>query len=412
MSSDPATGGGRVIMTRGLVALFAVACGVCVANLYYSQPLLPLISDNLGSSAGSTALVVTAAQIGYLLGLLFFVPLGDMLVRRRLIPFVMAADAVFLVATAFAPSLYFLIAVTVFVGVAATSAQILVPFAASLAEPERRGSVTGTVMSGLLLGILLARVFSGLIAEVTSWRPVYLIAAALMAILAVVLHRRLPDEEARPTITYGALLRSVANYFRSQRLLQLRSAYGGLVFATFSVIWTSLAFLLVRPPYNYSAATIGLFSLFGVAGALAAAFSGRLADRGWEHRVTGGGLLLLVVSVALLDIGSHELIALIAGIIFADLAINAVHIQNQQVIFGIDPAARSRINTSYMVCYFLGGAIGSAGAGLAWELDQWSGVVLLGLVFSGLAFLLWVIIAIAGSVRGASSPVAPVAGPE
>ena len=178
------------------------------------------------------------------------------------------------------------------------------------------------------------------------------------------------------------------------------------------MIWTSLAFLLVRPPYNYSAATIGLFSLFGVAGALAAAFSGRLADRGWEHRVTGGGLLLLVVSVALLDIGSHELIALIAGIIFADLAINAVHIQNQQVIFGIDPAARSRINTSYMVCYFLGGAIGSAGAGLAWELDQWSGVVLLGLVFSGLAFLLWVIIAIAGSVRGASSPVAPVAGPE
>ncbi|MCX6371304.1 MAG: MFS transporter [Solirubrobacterales bacterium] len=309
MSSDHASDGGRVIMTRGLVALFAVACGVCVANLYYSQPLLPLISDNLGSSAGSTALVVTAAQIGYLLGLLFFVPLGDMLVRRRLIPFVMAADAVFLVATAFAPSLYFLIAVTVFVGVAATSAQILVPFAASLAEPERRGSVTGTVMSGLLLGILLARVFSGLIAEVTSWRPVYLIAAALMAILAVVLHRRLPDEEARPAITYGALLRSVANYFRSQRLLQLRSAYGGLVFATFSVIWTSLAFLLVRPPYNYSAATIGLFSLFGVAGALAAAFSGRLADRGWEHRVTGGGLLLLVVSVALLDVGSHELIA-------------------------------------------------------------------------------------------------------
>ncbi|MEI7859770.1 MAG: MFS transporter [Acidimicrobiales bacterium] len=382
------------MMPRGRVALFALACGVTVANLYYAQPLLPLISKDLGVPEGRTALVVTAAQVGYLLGLFFLVPLGDRLVRRRLVPWVMAADAVCLLAASIAPDFSVLMVATVLIGLCSTSAMILVPFAAHLADPERKGRVTGIIMSGLLLGILLARMLSGVLAQLTNWRTVYLVAAGAMVLLGLLLYLRLPNEEPRPVIRYHDLLISVAHYFGSEPLLRLRAAYGGLVFATFSVIWTSLAFLLAHDPYNYSAGIIGLFGLFGLAGALAATLSGHLADRGWERQVTGGCLALLVISVALMGLGAHHLAPLIIGLVLADLAIQSVHIQNQQLIFGIDPPGRSRINTGYMVTYFFGGAIGSATAGLAWEFAQWEGVITLGLFYAGAALLLWIATAI------------------
>ncbi len=393
-----------MLMPRSRVALFALACGITVANLYYAQPLLPLISKDLGVPQGRTALVVTAAQIGYLLGLLLLVPLGDRLVRRRLVPFVMAADALCLLAAAAAPHLTLLIVATVLVGICSTSAMILVPFAATLADPERRGRVTGTIMSGLLLGILLARVFSGLLAQVTTWRTVYLVASVMMALLGLFLFLRLPSEEPRPAIRYHQLLASVVHYFRSERLLQLRAVYGGLVFATFSVIWTSLAFLLAGAPYHYSEGVIGLFGLFGMGGALVASYSGHLADRGMERHVTGGCLLLLVASVVLMGLGAHHLVPLIIGLVLADLAIQAVHIQNQQLVFAIDPPARSRINTGYMVVYFLGGAIGSATAGAAWQFDQWAGVVTLGLFYSGLALMIWIFASFASMRRSVAVP--------
>ena len=398
------------MMPRGRVALFALACGVTVANLYYAQPLLPLISKDLGVPEGRTALVVTAAQVGYLLGLFFLVPLGDRLIRRRLVPWVMAADAVCLLAASVAPHFTVLMVATVLVGLCSTSAMILVPFAAHLADPDRKGPGTGTIMSGLLLGILLARVLSGVLAQLTSWRTVYLLAAAAMALLGLLLYLRLPAEDPRPAISYHELLISVARYFRAEPLLRLRAAYGGLVFATFSVIWTSLAFLLAGDPYNYSEGVIGLFGLFGVAGALAATLSGHLADRGWERRVTGGCLALLVVSVALMGLGAHHLAPLIIGLVLADLAIQSVHIQNQQLIFGIDPPARSRINTGYMVTYFFGGAIGSATAGAAWQFDQWAGVITLGLMYAGAALLLWIATAVRPGVSrpGVSHPGTPM----
>lgn len=376
-------------MGPGLVALFAASCGIAVANLYYAQPLLPQISRDLSVGSGTAALVVTASQVGYGIGLALVVPLGDVLVRRRLVPGILVVSAVALVLAAAAPGLGILVTALALAGLCSVAAQILVPFAAALAADDQRGRVVGTVMSGLLLGILLARTFSGLIAEVAGWRTVYVVAGAMVVVLSAVLYSRLPAESGRPSIVYSRLLASVVHLMRSEPLLRLRSAIGGLVFATFNVIWTSLAFLLAGPPYHYSEGLIGLFGLLGAAGALAASFSGRLADRGFERAVTGGSLVAVFGAVGLLALGSHHLWALMVGIVVADLGIQAVHIQNQQLIFAIEPAARSRLNTGYMVTYFIGGSVGSATTGLAYAIGGWDAVVLLGLSYSGAALAAW-----------------------
>jgi predicted MFS family arabinose efflux permease len=386
-----ATASGGSEMTRGMVALFAVACGISVANLYYAQPLLPLISRQFHIGSGTADLVVTAAQIGYGIGLALIVPLGDMLVRRRLVPGILVVAALALFTASAAPDIIVLLFAVAVAGITSVSAQILVPFAASLASEQDRGRVVGTVMSGLLVGILLARTFSGLIADAAGWRTVFVVAGVIVLGLSVLLHHRLPDELPRPSIVYRKLLGSVVHLMRTEPLLRLRSAIGALAFATFNVVWTSLAFLLAGPPYHESEAVIGLFGLLGAAGALAASFSGRLADRGLERWVSGGALAITAASMALLALGSDRLWALIAGILLVDLGIQAVHIQNQQLIFGIDPAARSRLNTGYMVSYFIGGAIGSAATGLAYAAGGWSSVMILGACSSGAGLLLWAV---------------------
>jgi predicted MFS family arabinose efflux permease len=376
-------------MTPGMVALFAVSCGVAAANLYYAQPLLPLISHDLGARSGETTLVVTAAQVGYGVGLALIVPLGDILIRRRLVPGILLVAAGALFVASAAPDLPVLAAAVAVAGLCSVAAQILVPYAAELASEQHRGRVVGTVMSGLLIGILLARTFSGLIAEAAGWRSVYVVAGSMVLVLAGVLARRLPAEHERPPMVYRQLLASVIRFMRTEPLLRRRSAIGGLAFATFNVIWTSLAFLLAGPPYHDSEAEIGLFGLLGAAGALAAAFSGRLADRGLEKWVSGCSLGLVLAAMGLLALGSHQLWALALGILLADLGIQAVHIQNQQLIFAIDPAARSRLNTGYMVTYFVGGALGSATTGIAWAIDGWPAVIVLGVAYAGGGLLVW-----------------------
>jgi predicted MFS family arabinose efflux permease len=352
-------------------------------------------------------LVITAAQIGYGLGLGLIVPLGDILIRRRLVPGILLVAAAALLVAAVAPDITVLIIAVTVAGLCSVAAQILVPFAASLASDGERGRVVGAVMSGLLIGILLARTFAGLIAQASGWRTVYVVAAGVVFLLSALLHRRLPGEHDSPSIRYSELLGSVIQLMRDEPLLRLRSAIGALAFATFNVIWTSLAFLLVGSPYHYGQAIIGLFGLLGAAGALAATFSGRLADRGLERWVTGGSLLVTAGSIALLAIGARQLWALIAGILIADLGIQAVHIQNQQLIFAIDPAARSRINTGYMVSYFIGGAIGSATTGLVYGADGWSGVMVLGACYSGAGLVLWLISEAFRSHRGPLGRLAP-----
>ena len=378
-------------MTPGMVLLFATACGVSAANLYYAQPLLPSIARSLNARSGTATLIVSGAQVGYGIGLALLVPLGDMLVRRRLVPGILLIAAAALFVAADAPTITVLIGAVAVAGVCSVAAQILVPFGAQLADDMNRGRVVGTIMSGLLIGILLARTFSGLIAQVAGWRAVYMAAGVAVLALVGLLARTLPREDARPKLIYRELLASVVHLMRSEPQLRLRSAYGGLAFAAFSVLWTSLAFLLAGSPYRYSDAVIGLFGLLGASGALTASLSGRLADRGRERLVTGASLVITVGSFGLLALGSHQLWALIVGIVVADLGIQSVHIQNQQVIFAIDPTARSRLNTGYMVTYFIGGSMGSATAGVVYSRGGWTAEVLAGIAYSGAALVLWML---------------------
>lgn len=394
-------------MTKGVVVLFAVSCGISAANLYYAQPLLPSIARTFGIRPETASLVVTGAQVGYGIGLALLVPLGDMLVRRRLVPGILVIAAAALFVAAAAPDAVVLIGAVLVAGVCSVAAQILVPFSAHLADDHNRGRVVGTVMSGLLIGILLARTFSGLIAQVAGWRAVFTAAGVLVLALVALLARKLPGEDPdRPHLVYRKLLGSVVVLLRTEPVLRLRSLYGALAFATFNVLWTSLAFLLAKPPYGYSEAVIGLFGLFGAGGALGATFSGRLFDRGHERLVTGGSLVGIVVAFGLLALGSHHLWALIAGILLADMGIQAVHIQNQQLIFALNPAARSRLNTGYMILYFVGGAIGSATTGLAYGIGGWNAVVALGIGYCGVALLIWLAIQLQGTWHARRTSVA------
>jgi predicted MFS family arabinose efflux permease len=365
-------------LTRSLVLLFAVACGVAAANLYYSQPILSTIARTFGTSSGTAGLVVTFSQIGYAAGLALLVPLGDLLTRRRLIPVVLGITTAGLIASASAPGIGLLIASALVTGTGTVAAQLVIPMAAALADEESRGRVLGTVMTGLLLGILLARTASGAVAGLAGWRAVYLMAAVLTAALAVVLWRVLPPEWERARIGYGALLATTARLLATERVLQLRAFFGALGFAGFSVLWTTVAFLLAGPPYHYGDVTIGLFGLAGAAGALCANVAGRWADRGGTKIATLAFAGCLALSFLPLWYGRDNLVLLIIGILLLDIGTQGVQVTNQSIIYRLAPAARSRVNSAYMVCYFAGGALGSAAASAVYDAAHWAGVCLLG----------------------------------
>ncbi|MTD45982.1 MFS transporter [Conexibacter sp. W3-3-2] len=379
-------------MSRRLVLLLAVVCGAAVANLYYAQPLLDTIAGKLDVSTGLAGVVVTATQLGYAAGLVLIVPLGDLLERRALIVRLLLACALALALTAAAPSFAVLAAALGAVGVTAVVAQVLVPMAATLAPPEESGRVVGTVMSGLLIGILAARTVSGVLSHAFGWRSVYAAAAVLMLVLALVLWRALPRQRIAAQVEggYRGLLRSIPGLVREEPLLRRRMLYGAAGMATFSVLWTSLTFLLTDAPYDYGDATVGLFGLFGLAGALSAQAAGRFADRGRLREATGGFWACVLLGWALLAFGRSSLAAVIAGIVVLDLGVQGQHISNQAAIFTLRPEARSRLNTAYMAHNFLWGAVGSAGAAAAYALAGWGAVVALGAAFAVVAFLAWV----------------------
>ncbi|WP_405780037.1 MFS transporter [Streptomyces sp. NBC_00859] len=367
---------------RGTVVLMSVAVGLCVASNYYAQPLLDTIARDLRLSAASAALVVTVAQVGYALGLVLVLPLGDLLERRRLVCGLTLATACSLALTAVAPNAGLLLAGTALTGLLSVTAQVLVPFAADLAAPHCRGRIVGTVMSGLVLGMLLARTASGALASVGGWRTVYWAAAAAMVLLAAALHRALPQYRGRAGLHYGQLLRSTARLLVEEPVLRARALIGLLAFACFSALWTSLAFLLSGPAYGWSDGEIGLLGLAGAAGAVAAQLAGRLADRGRTTQTTMVSALLLLGSWGLLAAGGHQLAMLIAGIVLLDLAHQGVHITNQSLIYALRPDARGRITSAYMTCYFVGGAIGSALVGVVHAHAGWNGVCVLGAVLA------------------------------
>jgi predicted MFS family arabinose efflux permease len=366
------------VLPRHLVVLLATACGAAVASNYYAQPLLHTIGAALGVADATAGLLVTAGQVGYALGLAILVPLGDLLERRRLITRMLLAAAAALALAAAAPDIAVLAAALAVVGTTTVVAQIIVPMAASLAPDNQRGRVVGTVMSGLMIGVLLARIMSGLIASAAGWRAVYVVAAATILLLAATLHWALPEYGRGTAISYGALLRSTLHLVRTEPVLRQRMALGATAMGCFSILWTSVAFLLSGPPFHYGDAAIGLFGLAGLAGAVAAPVVGRLADHGHGRRTTVAVIVILLGSWGLLDLGARSLAALVAGIVLLDLGAQALHISNQSAIYALRTQARSRINTAYMVAYFVGGAAMSAAATVTYAAARWNGICALG----------------------------------
>ncbi|WP_434391651.1 MFS transporter [Melittangium boletus] len=372
----------------------AISGGLAVANLYYHQPLLGDMGRTFQASDHAVGLVPTVSQVGYALGLLLIVPLGDSLERRRTIVVMCCLVCLALLGVALAPSLPWLVATSALVGVTTVVPQLLVPFAAHLAPPEARGRVVGQVMSGLLIGILLSRTAAGFLGVRFGWRAVFWIAAGLMAGLAVVLRLTLPRQSAPSPLPYGALLRSLMPLVREEPVLRLHSVMGALSFASFSAFWTTLVLHLHTLPQRYGARTAGLFGVVGVVGAIAAPLVGRYSDRGSDpggaRRINAVSLGLVVLAFAVFALAGWGLWGLAAGVILLDLGAQANHIANQTRVYALRPEARNRINTVYMVAYFVGGALGAWLGSLGWSHAGWLGVCAVGagLPLLGLAVLL------------------------
>ncbi|MCD0501795.1 MFS transporter [Bordetella petrii] len=361
-------------LTTPIILLMSAATGLIVASNYYMQPLLHTIGQHFHLSETAAGGIVTTAQLAYAAGLILLVPLGDMLERRSLIVAMTVLAAAGLLVSACSNSIAMLMAGTALTAFLSVVAQVLVPFAATLAAPRQRGKAVGTVMSGLLLGILLARTFAGVLAELGSWRTVYWVAALLMLGMAGALWRVLPRYKSPIDLDYRGLLGSIFHLYASEPLFRARSLLGALIFAAFSMLWTPLTFLLANPPYSYGDSTIGLFGLAGAAGAIAANRFGRISDRGRGNQATYAGLALLLGSWALLALGGHSLAALLAGVVVLDMAIQGVHVTNQSTLYRLRPDARSRLTAGYMTSYFLGGAAGSLASSALYAHAGWPGV--------------------------------------
>jgi predicted MFS family arabinose efflux permease len=361
--------------------------------MYYNQPLLGEMSRTYHASSGHTGFVAFATQVGYAIGLLFFVPLGDVLERRALMMRMYGAVAAALVLTALAPTLGSLIVASVVIGALASVTHVALPIAPDLVSHEQRGRAIGTVMTGLLLGILLARTFAGWVSNIHGWRFVFVVAAVMNAVFVPLLYRMMPKLPPKQELRYSDAMRSLWTLFRSQPLLRESCVIGALVFASFSCFWTTLAFLL-ESHYKLGAGVAGTFGLVGAAGALVAPIAGRLADRHGSRWVITAGMSLLAFSYLLLwgEEKAHasitlHLLALAIGVVILDMGAQMCQVANQTRIFGLVPSARSRVNTVYMTIYFTGAAAGSALSTVAWVHWKWNGVCGLAIGLVSLAFL-------------------------
>ncbi|MGE5612214.1 MAG: MFS transporter [Bacillota bacterium] len=374
-----------------LVWIMALACGVGVANLWYSQPLLVAMGHSLSVPSQQIGLVATLTQVGYALGMLLFVPLADLLDRRKLIVTLTWAVCGALVIIALAPSLGFLLAASFLVGLTTVAPQVIIPFAASLAQPRERGRIVGSLYTGLLLGVLLARTVSGFVGQYFGWRIMFWLAGALMIGMAILLRLLLPKDTAPAGSSYQSLMRSIWALVRNEPEVREAAFIGGGMFGAFSAFWTTLAFLLAAPPYQYGSQVAGLFGLIGATGATIAPLAGRLADRYGSRWVRSWALTATVVAFAVLGLGTWHLWALVLGVIILDGGVQAAHVCNQTRLFSLFPRAQGRVNTIYMLGFFGGGSLGSLLSIGCWTHWHWIGVCAVGVTLTGLAFLvhLW-----------------------
>ncbi len=378
-------------LKKSTIYLMAFACGAIAANLYYAQPLLETIARSLHTSPSTASLVVAITQGGYAIGLLFIVPLGDILNKKTLISRMLVSTSAALLLVALSSSTSIFMIGSLLVGTSAVVAQVIVPYASVLAPPAQRGRVVGVVMSGLLLGILLARTLSGVVAQAFGWHSVYFIASGMTLLLAGALAKFLPNTNTRSDLSYAQLSKSVVTMMRSERQLQIRSLYGFLGFGMFSVFWASAALLLSKPPYSYSNAVIGLFGLVGVAGALAANLAGKRSDQGLARRSTLFFVLTCLLAYVMLTIAPYTLVVLISATVLLDMGVQGTHITNQAIVFSLNPETRSRLSSAYMTSYFIGGSLSSAVSSVAFATGGWSAVGLVGILLGTASLLLWIL---------------------
>ena len=374
----------------------AVACGLAVANLYYAQPLLELIAGSFGVSQGTATVVVTMTQLGYALGLLFVLPLGDLIDNRKLTSRTMVGTAVALAVAAVSPDFGLFVAVSVLIGTTSVVAQILVPLAAHLAPEHSRGKVVGQVMSGLLLGILLARTVSSLVAAAWGWRTIYLVSAVLVVGMSVVLARMLPDRAATHRASSRSLMGSVLALARAEPVLRRRSFCQAMFFGAFSAFWTSIAYELIGA-HHFTQAGIGLFALVGATGAGVAPLAGKLADLGHGHLGSAAAVVIGIAAMLIAGFGSGSVVLLGLAAVLLDVAVQAHQAFSQRDIYGLRPDARARINTVFMTTMFVGGAAATAVTGGLHDSAGWPGVTVFGTSLLVLAGLVWLV----GHVRRA-----------
>ncbi|WP_326720106.1 MULTISPECIES: MFS transporter [unclassified Streptomyces] len=372
-----------------LVALLAVACGMTVANLYYAQPLLSDLRDVFHISTAAAGGLITLTQVGYVIGMLLLVPLGDRLEKRGLVTVLLMITTLALVAAGLATSFPMLLVASLVSGATSVVAQILVPFAASLAPDHARGRVVGRVMSGLLTGILLSRTLSSLVSDAAGWRVVYLGSAVLMALLAVALRVALPHNAPTTTIPYSQVLRSTVRLVRTHPVLVRRGLYQAAMFGAFSAFWTTISYVLTGPHFDYSPIGVGLFALVGAAGAAVAPFAGHWADRGLTRPMTGVALAAAAVAFALAGFGGHHIVLLALAAVLLDMGVQTSLILGQHTIYQLDPDARARLNSAFIATFFIGGALGSELASVAYHLAGWTAVTAFGTALPVLALLYW-----------------------
>jgi predicted MFS family arabinose efflux permease len=367
----------------GVTLVMAIACGVAAANIYYNQPMLGIMEAAFPGQAAVIGLVPTATQLGFAAGLLLLVPLGDRFQRRHLILIQFAALTLSLAAVALAPDAWSLVVASAFVGVTSSVAQQILPFAAELAEPSRRGATIGTVMSGLLCGLLFGRALAGAVGDHSGWRAMFWLGLLLAIAVGLLLVTVLPRSEPKTREGYGALLKSLVVLWREEPELRRATIIQACLFGSFSALWTILA-LQLDARYHLGAEIAGLFGIVGAAGVLFAPIAGKIADRRGPHAVIGLGSVIMLASWV--AFGAWGKIAgLVIGVILLDFGEQGALVSNQHVIYALRPEARNRLNTVFMGGMFVGGAVGSAGAGLAWQFAGWTAVSAFGAALVAIA---------------------------
>jgi predicted MFS family arabinose efflux permease len=387
-AKSPALERGR--LDPALLWTMTVASGAAVANIYYNQPMLADMMRTFHSTPRSIGLVATFTQIGYALGMPLFVPLGDFVERRRLVVSLFFSVAIALVAAAMAPNLAWIVAASLAIGMTTVIAQILVPLATELASPAQQGKTIGTIQSGVLLGILLARTLSGTVAQHLGWRAMFWIAAALASVFALSLRSQLPTVHPHTSIRYTELMHSIWKMALGIPQLRQVSFVAAMFFASLTAFWTTLVFLLETPPYHYGAQVAGMFGLIGATGVTAAPISGRMSDRHSPRYVVGIAIILVIAAYAAFSAFGFHLWGLILGVVLLDAGVQAAQVANQNRVLQLRPDARNRVNTVYMISYFTGGSIGSALGSWAWNHWQWHGVCATGfaaMILASIAFL-------------------------